>query len=191
MEELGRPDLAGAGLAAIDCPKDHVQQHGARYHRVAGKVTRRRWMVGGEGVFDLLGHSGPTLFPEKPLKRLGGQLAGGIAGQGIDEVERARQESRFDPLAQPRQQRFGCQIGRHHEGSQPHRPPTLAGTLRHDEHAVADTIDRVEVMVEIGQRTALASDVDLIGGASVQDEAVGRIQFDYVGQQRFPVQEIA
>ena len=46
-------------------------------------------------------------------------------------------------------------------------------------------------MVEIGQRTALASDVDLIGRASVQDEAVGRVQFDHVGQQRFPVEEVA
>lgn len=47
------------------------------------------------------------------------------------------------------------------------------------------------MMVEIGQRTALASDVDLIGRPSMQDEAVGRVQFDDIGQQRFPLQEIA
>ena len=130
MQELGRTDLARTPASPSNAgPKDHVQQHGAPESPGCresdpppsdgrlGRRVRSRWGTG---------WAYPDEFLRSRCKRLGGQLAGGIAGQGIDEVERAGQESRFDPLAQPRQQRFRRQIRRHDEGRQPHRAPTLA-----------------------------------------------------------------
>ena len=57
--------------------------------------------------------------------------------------------------------------------------------VRHEKHAIAHAVDAVELVIEIGQRSTLAGDVDHIGAAPVKDERLLVLELDQVGERDF------
>src|SRR6202008_1618563 len=70
---------------------------------------------------------------------------------------------------------------RHDEGGEPRR--VALSVPGQDVRAVVHALDRVQVKVEMRERGALAGDVDQVGGAPVQQEAVAAAQLDHVVEQ--------
>ncbi|VWC16539.1 hypothetical protein BPS26883_05631 [Burkholderia pseudomultivorans] len=57
------------------------------------------------------------------------------------------------------------------------------GVVGHEEHAVDDLRNRVELMVQVRERRALAGDIDEVGLAAVQQEAAVAEQFERVAHR--------
>ena len=92
-----------------------------------------------------------------------------VARQRIDEMEGPRKESSVDARAQRGHQLSG-EAGRHDEGGEPRdRRGASSGITKTPSRTPGN---RVQLVVEIGERGALARDVDQVGIAPVQHEAL-------------------
>ena len=78
---------------------------------------------------------------------------------------------------------FGTHAGRDSEGREP--VDGIADIIGGDKDAVQHTFDRIQMVVQMRQRRAFASNVDQVGDAAVQRKSLGLVQLDDVGQQRF------
>src|SRR6185312_12281860 len=92
------------------------------------------------------------------------QLPRAVARQTLHEKEWSWQEDRIDPLPQCLHETSGVEPRSDH-GGRNLRDPSLRRVrlLGKEEHAVLDPRDGVELVCQIGERAALARDVDEIG----------------------------
>jgi hypothetical protein len=109
------------------------------------------------------------------------QLAGRVARQHIDQTQRARQKGGIDALAERLHQRLARMPRRDHECHQ--ALDCLAFRFGGDKYPVEHAFDRVQVIVEMRERGALARDVHQVRGTAVQQEFRAAAQLDDVGKQ--------
>src|SRR5260221_4853593 len=118
------------------------------------------------------------------IEREARQLADVIARQRLHKVQRARQEGRIDALPQRLEDLLFAAAPRHHRRCEARQ--RRAG-LRDHESAVAHAGDGIQVVVQAGERAALAGDVDHVARPAMQQEPAGRAELDHVAEQQLGV----
>ena len=111
------------------------------------------------------------------------QFAGGVTWQLLDQQQRPWQEYRIDAGAQGPDDVCGIELWGHDQRGEP-RDAGERGfrIVAHEERAVDDARNRVELVIEIGERAALAGDVDQIGRTPMQQEMLLANRLEHIGQ---------
>ncbi|MCY1369660.1 hypothetical protein D9M69_567120 [compost metagenome] len=133
----------------------------------------------------VVGQLGQREFAQRPHR----ELARAFTREGLDLHHAARHEHRLQPLPQCSNDVRRRQRGRDHERHRPHH--AVGHLVGQPEGTVLDTRDAVQVVVQVGERTAPAGDVDQVVGTAEQAKAPCIEQLEHVGHRRRLGNEIA
>ena len=107
-------------------------------------------------------------------------FSGLVTRQRLHLKQRSRQKHRIKAFGQCGQQ---LPLAEFRGDCQRHEPINAAsGFRRHEEYALDDSSNPVELMVEISQRTALAGNIDQIFAATKQPEFSRAARFHHVAE---------
>ena len=109
------------------------------------------------------------------------QFAGTVARQLLKKDQRPWHEHRVEALAQCSLQLPIFKAGRHDKGAEAGHAG-IRFTFRQEKRGIDDAGDLHDLVIEIGQRGALAGDIDQIGMPSMQDETAIAEDFDEIRQ---------